>query len=105
VGDGSGVHRAAVPPVFKLDSVIDVIPGKVGQIFVPNEFKNCRPRQRDLAVESFDIRVVITGEDLRQIRVREDASMEEILGGTFIGEDIPAEDKFKLVVKPLNMKD
>jgi hypothetical protein len=103
--NGSGVQKATIPPVFKPKSTIDQIPGRAGQILIRDAFKNCHPRQGDLAVEEVDLRIMIAGEELRQAQAREDPRIEGILGGAFMAEDIPRENKFKLLVKPVQMKD
>jgi hypothetical protein len=100
IGDGLGVQKASVP-VFTPTSTAELIPGRVGQILTPDEFKNCRLRQGDMIVKVVDLRVQITGEEERQAHARNGASIEEILGGAFMAEDIPAEDKFKLTTKPV----
>jgi hypothetical protein len=92
--------------VFKPNTTVQLVPGKVGEFCQREHFKNCRPRQGDFVYESVEVKVQVIGEGERTARVRKDeANMFQILGHAFTGEEFPVEDKLKLLTKPFKMED
>jgi hypothetical protein len=51
------------------------------------------------------IEIKVTGDPEKEIQVIKDVNIFEILSLTFEGVDIPADEKVKVVVKPLRMQD
>jgi hypothetical protein len=99
-GEGSGVEKAFMPK-----TVIELVPGTVGQTLGRHTFKNCVPRPGDMIVKSVEVKVQVVGEGEREARVRKDANIFEILGGAFAGEDLSDNGKLKLLTKPFKMTD
>jgi hypothetical protein len=80
------------------------VPGILNILVVPSTFKKCVPRPLSGDVGHWDIRVDILKEQLRKIRIRQDANMSEILAQAFSGIDISDEERLKIVAKPLKME-
>jgi hypothetical protein len=58
-----------------------------------------------MVVSSIEVKVQVVGEPLRDVRVRKDANIFEILGGAFAGEEFPDDEKLKLLTKPFKMEE
>jgi hypothetical protein len=99
-GEGSGIKM-----VFDPKATVEKVPERVGECFLKEHFKNCRPRQGDFVVTSVEVKIQVVGEEERKARVRkDDATMFEIMGDGFTGEEFPAEDKLRLLTKPFKIE-
>jgi hypothetical protein len=80
------------------------VPGELNVPIVPSTFKKCIPRQVTGNVGHWDIKVDILKEQLRKIRIRQDAIISEILAEAFSGIDITNEERVKIISKPMKME-
>jgi hypothetical protein len=81
------------------------VPATVGQLLEPHTFKTCKPRPLDQLVGAWTVKVLVTSEPAREVQIRKDANIFEILVTAFADEELQAEDRIKVVVKPLKMQD
>jgi hypothetical protein len=93
--DAAFIPKAPIPEV----------PGPIGKLPEPLFIVRCRPRPIDPLLGSWTIKALVTGEPQREIQIRKDATIFEILAMTFEGVTLSEEERIKVVVKPLALKD
>jgi hypothetical protein len=123
---GEGVFPAVTPPKPKAKAVhIDlpeklvgpnpdaafapktpapVIPGVIGQAVEPKEF-DIVPRPLDQLIGSWNIKVTNKDADTKELQVRKDVNIFEILAMTFQGVRFARDERVRIMTKPLKMVD
>jgi hypothetical protein len=89
---------------FMPKAPIPVVPGVIGQLLEPHEF-NCVPRPLDQLTGSWNIKVTIKDADTKDLQVRKDVTMVEILALTFQGVKFAPDERVKVLTKPAKMQD
>jgi hypothetical protein len=90
--------------VFMPKAPIPEVPGVIGQLLEPHEF-NCIPRPIDQITGSWNIRVIVKDNTTKELQVRKDVNIFEILAMTFQGTVFTPDDRVKVLVKPPKMQD
>jgi hypothetical protein len=85
--------------VFLPKSSVPEVPGTIGQELDQRLFR-CKPRPTDPPQGSWTIKVLVLKEFEKEIFIRKDACIFEILGQTFHGIDIPVDERIRVVTKP-----
>jgi hypothetical protein len=99
--EGTGTEQ-----VFRPKTAIDLVAGNVGEIYLKEHYKTCRPRQADFVVRSIEVKVQVVGQPEREVAVRkDDRNIFEILGRAFELEESSADDRLNLLTKPFKMED
>jgi hypothetical protein len=89
---------------FMPKAPVPVVPGTIGQLVEPREF-DVVPRQLDQLIGSWNIKVTIKDADTKDLQVRKDVTIFEILAVTFQGVKFAADERAKVLTKPSRMQD
>jgi hypothetical protein len=89
---------------FMPKTPIPVVPEVVGQEIAPADF-NRIPRPLDPFIGSWNIKVTMKDADTKDLQVRRDVTMVEILAMTFQGAKFEADERVKVSTKPMRMQD
>jgi hypothetical protein len=89
---------------FMPKAPIPVVPGTIGQEIEPSEF-SIVPRPLDQLTGSWNIKVTIKDADTKDLQVRKDANVFEILAMTFQWVSFAPDERVKVLTKPAKMQD